>query len=258
MWSWWRFEGPLKEDMAISTEPDGDLPEQIFDFSDEAFWRCLGEFKGALHEWHRAVDALDRIATRWDRLADELGGQDQLTKRCAQRLGKLREKRGYPEAPSNTLRRRFERKHMQAEADLRASINKMRGHVVTLSADAKEAKENLDFFDSLAVYPIRNSGPIIAFAEKLLTSKVDSEDTAERTDSGKASGKSLPVPAGFGLRLAAAIRLCGHTKEQACAEMGEMDPKTLRKLLSDGGPVHQSSLNQASTYIKNSRAGRLS
>jgi hypothetical protein len=155
-------------------------------------------------------------------------------------------------AASTTLQRA---KTNSAKKALDEACAKMRASFITLSPDLREARENFEFFDRLCSSSVRNVEAIIALTVKLIGSEFVAEHDQRlllsQEDHSRPSPNpgELPVPKGFGAELAKAMKTRGDGLEAACAHMGEMDPKTLRKLLNERGLVHRGTLNRAYNYV---------
>lgn len=231
-------------------------PRETLDPTTIRFRRCLADFQAALAKWNSAVAGLDRVARRMDHLARQLGGYEKLEQKQTSRLTKLRAKRKYIGTPSDRLTRRFGNEYEQAKLDIQSVINIMRSHIVTLAASTTQTKEHLSFFDSLAEFPSHNSGPILAFIERVIRESEGGDLTFGFNDNSSdqvtRANREAQVPDGFAARLEAAMNANGHTREAACAAMDGMDPKTLRKVLAGTGPVRSETLRQANEYIKSS------
>lgn len=142
-----------------------------------------------------------------------------------------------------------------AEGAIVAACAEMRPHIITLSPDMREARDNLEFFDRLASSPVRNTETIIALVAKLIEPRIIVQNIARRLDreirsQPSGGGKGVPIPPGFGAELREAMQTRGHGLEKACGDMEGMDPKTLRKILEERGAVHLENLNKASMYIR--------
>jgi hypothetical protein len=143
----------------------------------------------------------------------------------------------------------------QAKVAIEVACNKMRPHIITLSPDMREARENFEFFDLLASSCVRNFEAITAMAEKLIgpglihqnNDRPLGRDAPSRPSGG---GEKEPIPNGFGEQLLGAMKSRAHGYEKACSHMEGMDPKTLRKMLKEEGTVHRSTLSRASEYIR--------
>jgi hypothetical protein len=137
---------------------------------------------------------------------------------------------------------------------IEAAFRKMRAHIITLAPDMSEARKNFKFFDRLSSSYVRNGEAIIALAVKLIGSEAGAQNPERLKDQFARSGSScnskrVPIPPGFGASLQKIMDARGHGLEAACSNMQDMDPKTLRKLLSEQGVVHRITLNKAKEYM---------
>jgi hypothetical protein len=214
------------------------------------------------------------MVARLERPSSKLGDGQQLAKCRNQRNARIL-KRDSASIPSVRLLKCLEGEIVQAETDVRDSLNNMRAHIVTFAPDVRDAREDLMFFDHLAVECFPNAAVIRALVQKFIgfpESSAEFQRLDRTAGSGgnaksatilEASGdkldevmqvgaKAVPVRQGLGAGLVKAMRMFGHTVEEACSHMGNMDPKTLRKLIRSKELVHQDSINRARGYISNS------
>jgi hypothetical protein len=228
------------------------LPEPKVGAPPELVREFLVDYKAACALWHRARNRLDRIADRLDRVAKSVGGPAALERMATVRLTKLTAKGIRSAAPSDRLRIAFESELRRAEAKARSLLEDLRSYIISFSRDPQEAKANYAFFEDLARNPVSRAPSIVAFVEKV--AGLDSvHDTVEKSTLPDQLAKGyVPIPRGFGARLKAAMYAYEHTQGKACEAMGGMDPKTLRKLLTDSGAVHQDVFDLAKDYIRSS------
>src|SRR5262249_13065585 len=78
-------------------------------------------------------------------LADRLGGLQQLQELRTSRLAKLRTRCRYIRPPSESRTKRFQDQSAEVLSHVRAAVETMRAHIVTLARDNKEADDNLAF-----------------------------------------------------------------------------------------------------------------
>jgi hypothetical protein len=144
----------------------------------------------------------------------------------------------------------------RAKTALKAVWDRVRPHIITLSPDIREARQNLEFIDLLSRAFVRNAEVLIALIAKLIGQGPILQNERPNEEGSVyplRGGKSVPVPRGFGAQLQDAMGSRGHTQGDACASMvdarqREMDPKTLRRLLLERGSFHQETIKRARAY----------